>query len=139
MAINTGGVIKGGLLAGLLINISEAILNMPVIGAQMEARMKEMNLAMIGGSAIAVFVAFGFVGGIVLIWLYAAIRPRFGPGPKTAALAALPVWFFGYLGPSAGMCVMGIFPEGLMTIAVVWGLAEVVIASVVGAWLYTEA
>jgi hypothetical protein len=32
MAINTGGVIKGGLVAGLIINIGETILNIPVLG-----------------------------------------------------------------------------------------------------------
>ena len=26
------------------------------------------------------------------MWLYAAIRPRYGPGPKTAALAGLALW-----------------------------------------------
>ena len=30
--INTGGVIKGGLVAGLIINISQTILNVPVLG-----------------------------------------------------------------------------------------------------------
>lgn len=139
MAINAGGVVKGGLAAGLLINISEYILNEPVLGEQMGAELTRMNLPPVGGSAIAVFVAFGFGLGILMVWLYAAIRPRFGPGPKTAAIAGLVVWFLAYLYPSAAMCVIGVFPAGMVTFAVVWGLVELLIASIVGAWLYTEA
>ncbi|HSE60477.1 MAG TPA: hypothetical protein VLA99_17380 [Nitrospiraceae bacterium] len=29
------------------------------------------------------------------LWLYAAIRPRFGAGPKTALYAGLGVWVLG--------------------------------------------
>ena len=39
-----GRVIVGGLLAGLLINISEFVLNTFVIAKDMEAAMKAMNL-----------------------------------------------------------------------------------------------
>ena len=36
-----------------------------------------------------------FAIGIWTIWLYAAIRPRYGPGPKTAAVAGFAVWLLG--------------------------------------------
>ena len=38
--INIKGVVFGGLLAGLIINISETILNIPVLGADLEAGLK---------------------------------------------------------------------------------------------------
>jgi len=34
---------------------------------------------------------------VLLVWLYAAIRPRFGPGPATAAKAGVAAWFVGSL------------------------------------------
>src|SRR5437870_13679443 len=37
-------------------------------------------------------VLTGFVQGIATVCLYAAIRPRFGAGPSSAANAALSVW-----------------------------------------------
>src|SRR5437667_4515115 len=46
--------------------------------------------------AIGVFVIGGFVLGVLLVWLYAAIRPRFGPGPKTSLIAGLVLWFLAY-------------------------------------------
>lgn len=137
--INMKGVVVGGLLAGLIINISEFILNMPVLGADMEAAMSALNLPPVGGGAIGVFVVGGFVMGLVLVWLYAAIRPRLGPGPKTAIVAGVVVWFLAYFWPSLGMGVMGFFPARLLTIAVVWELAEVILAALAGGWFYKEA
>ena len=136
--VNLGRVILGGLLAGLVINISEFVLNIVVIGAQMEELLKARNLPPIGSSAIATFVLLGFLLGIVTIWLYAAIRPRFGPGVKTAIIAAVVAWLFAYAYPSLGMVFMGFFPMGLTIFTLVWGLAEVVIGAIAGAWVYSE-
>ena len=33
--------------------------------------------------------------GVSSMWLYAAIRPRWEPGPKTAVVARFFLWFFG--------------------------------------------
>ena len=46
------------------------------------------------------FLAWGFLVGIFAVWLYAAIRPRYGAGPKTALCAGAAVWGIGYLGAS---------------------------------------
>ena len=137
--INTRGVVLGGVVAGLVINISEYILNEPVLGAQLAAAMTEHNLPQIGGRAIAVFVILGFVAALLLVWLYAAIRPRFGPGPKTAAIAGVVVWFLGYFWCGVGYYVLGLLSAQLVTIILVWGLVEAVVAALVGGWLYSEA
>jgi hypothetical protein len=137
-AINVGKVIAGGLLCGLLINISETILNLAVVPADMAEVLKARNLPEIGGGAITSFVVFAFLLGIGIVWLYAAIRPRFGAGVKTAIIAALVAWLFAYAYPSIGMVAMGLFPMGLTIFTLVWGLAEVVIGAIAGAWVYTE-
>lgn len=137
--INMGRVIVGGLLAGLLVNISEFVLNTFVIGQDMEAAMKAMNRPPMDNSMIVWFVVLGFLLGIATVWLYASIRPRFGPGVTTAGYAALAVWFLAYAYPTAFMMVMHVFPRKAMAIAVVWGLVEIVVAGVAGAWAYTEA
>ena len=99
--INLGRVIVGGLLAGLVINISEYVLNTFVIAQAMAASMKAMNLPPLDTNMILCFVVLAFALGIVTIWIYAAIRPRFGPGVPTAVCAALIVWFLAYAYPSA--------------------------------------
>src|SRR5437899_11889125 len=107
--INLGRVVGGGLLAGLLINISEFVLNTFVIAKDMEAAMKAMNLPPMDASQIPFFVVFGFCLGIVTVYVYAAIRPRFGPGVPTAICAALPVWFVAYLSPALLLLVTEVF------------------------------
>ena len=136
--INMGRVALGGLLAGLIINIGEFVLNEPILGAQWASAMEEMGHSAPGGSAIAIFVVGGFILGIAMIWLYAAIRPRLGAGPKTAACAGSLVWFFAYLYPSSGALAMGLFPANLIVTSVMWGFFELPIAAVIGAWLYKE-
>jgi len=137
--INGKGVIVGGLVAGLIINIGETILNIPVLGEQMDAAMKALNLPAVGGGPISVFIVGAFILGLLLVWLYAAIRPRFGAGPKTAIIAALAFWFLAYFWPSLGRGLMGLMPMKLVTIATIWGLVEIVIAALAGAAIYKEA
>lgn len=136
--INLMKVVAGGLLAGVVINVSEFVLTGVVLAADMQAAIKQLNLPPIGVSALAVFVFLGFLLGIATVWLYAAIRPRYGAGPKTALCAGSAVWFLAYAYPSAGFQAMGLFPTRLLLIGVVWGLVELLVAAVAGAWLYRE-
>jgi hypothetical protein len=135
--INTGRVILGGLLAGLIINVGETIASL-LFARQAERVMADLGLTMPGGAAVAIFVVVGFVMGIVLIWLYAAARPRFGPGPKTAVIVALVFWLIGYFLPLLGDQLMGILPLDMMIMASLWGVVEVCIASLAGGWPYKE-
>ena len=91
-----------------------------------------------GAGQMASGVIVMFLFGIALIWIYAAIRPRFGPGPKTAVIAGLTVWAVAWLLTGASFITVGIFPTGQVVVSVIWGLFEVPIAAVVGAWPYRE-
>ncbi len=137
--INFCRVVLGGLLAGLVIDVGEYLLNGVVLAQDMDAAMRRLNLPTVGGGAIAVFLVLGFALGIAAIWLYAAIRPRFGAGMKTALCAGSAVWFFAYLYPNIGLVVLGFLSRRLITIATVWGLVELLLAAAAGAWLYKEA
>ena len=80
-----------------------------------------------------------FALGVLAVWSYAAMRPRFGPGPQTAVLAGLAVWAMSYL--YAGVYVHAgvvILPAKLTWLPVVWSLVEVPVATLAGAWLYKE-
>ncbi len=136
--INMARVFIGGVVAGLVINIGEFILNMFIIRTQMEAAVARLNLPPIGGGQIGIFVALVFALGIGTVWLYAAIRPRFGPGAGTALCAGAVVWSFAYLYPSLSIMVMGVFTAGMVMLSVLWGLVEILAGAVVGAWLYQE-
>ena len=67
-------------------------------------------------------IALDLLTGISILWLYAAIRPRYGPGAKTATIAAFASWFIVSL-EDAIWCSFELFPartrrqvlEGVMT------------------------
>jgi len=136
--INFGRVILGGLVAGLILNIGEFLLNEVVFVQQMEELFRRINVPRPGTTFIATAVGITFLLGIVMVWLYAMIRPRFGPGPKTAIIAAFVLWFcvYFYCGILNAM-VFGL-PSTLVIIAMVWGIIEYILAAVAGAWLYKE-
>ena len=137
--INLARVIIGGLLAGLIINIGEFILNGAILATRWDDALKARNLPPMGGAKeMAYFIVISFAIGLVMIWVYAAIRPRLGAGPKTAICAGLVVWALAYLFPSAGEVAMQLFPRRLLFYGTLWGLFELPIAGLVGAWLYKE-
>ena len=131
-------VLLGGLLAGLVINIGEFILNDPILGDAWMEWSKSMNLPEMGGNVIIFYVIWGFITGIAMVWLYAAIRPRFGAGVRTAVYAGLFVWVTLWVLGFGSTMIQGVYPNDLIITSIVWGLFEVPLAAVAGAYLYKE-
>ena len=137
--INAGRVLLGGLLAGVVINISEWFWNGVVFAKDMQEAMAKLNKTMdMGGSTMAIFIAWGFLIGILAVYLYAAIRPRFGAGRGTAIRAGLMMWLLVYVSMTISMAPMGLFPIHLMLLGLPVSLVEIVVATWLGAWLYKE-
>lgn len=136
--INLGRVIGGGIVAGIVYNVGEAILNMVVLAAEMEAFQKRFSLPPVGGDFIMKATIFMFVVGILNVFLYAAIRPRFGAGVKTAVYAGLLVWALSFLYATLFNVWLGLFPMAPAALGVGWELVEAVLASIAGAWVYRE-
>ncbi len=136
--INTGRVIVGGLLAGAIMNVFEYVLNFMILSDEWAEAAANMELAPLSGSAAAMFIVLTFFLGIVAVWVYAAMRPRFGPGPRTAVIAGLLVWVLIWVFPTMYNGLWPIFPHSLMMTATVVGLFEAPIGTMAGAWLYRE-
>ena len=136
--INITRTLLGGLLAGLVICIGEYILGWLILGEQWAEVLAEAGMGELGTGQMASFAIIGLLYGIGLIWIYAAIRPRFGPGPKTAIIAGLTMWVVAYFLVCASVIVMGVYPASLLIASAVWGLFELPIAAVAGAWFYQE-
>lgn len=137
MAINTKGVLSGGLTAGLIINVS-AVLMVPVVGNEMDTVLASRNLPPMGTGAMVYFAMLSLSLGVLLVWLYAAVRPRLGPGPRTAAIVSVLVWFLACFSANAALVAYGFMPVRLTVIGTAWGLVELVVAGQVGARLYSE-
>jgi hypothetical protein len=138
--INLGRVILGGLVAGVIINLIEGVMHALVFADRWMAQMTSLNRAQAGSmKQIIVLNLWGFAAGILTVWLYAAIRPRLGAGPRTAMCAGLFTW--------ATICGMGtavpvilhIYQLDLGLMGVGYELVEMLIASVAGAYFYKEA
>ncbi len=136
--INTGKVIVGGLLAGLIINISSFLANGVVFASQFEEMIADLGVEAPGGSEMAFYVIVGFIFGILAVWLYAAIRPRFGPGPRTAIIAGAVLWFLARAWPIVDYSLFLDTGVGLTVAGLAWTLVETLVAAVAGAWLYQE-
>ena len=136
--INFGRVLIGGLLAGLVLNIGEFLLNDVILGKQMREFFARFGLPEPGVSFMIVAVTLTFALGIVLVFVYALIRTRLGAGPKTAIVAGLIMWFGIYLYTGAINGFLFAIPLNVMLIAFVWGLIEYVVAAIARAWAYKE-
>jgi hypothetical protein len=89
--INVKGVIVGGLIAGLVLNVIDFLVYGIWLAPDMAAAMQAAGKRPID-NLIPLFVVLDFIYGIALVQLYAAIRPRYGAGPGTAVKAGIFVW-----------------------------------------------
>jgi hypothetical protein len=137
--INIGRVLLGGLIAGVVLNIGESLLNGVVLANDMKAEFDRLRLPDPGGDFIAKAVVATFILGIVIVYIYAAIRTQFGPGVKTAIYAGLFAWFCVYVYVGVIQTGLGFVSVKLALIGAVWGLVEYAAGAVAGAWLYKEA
>jgi len=136
--INLRRVLVGGLAVGLVLNITESFLNMVVLADANAASMKALNLPPISGAAIGWYVFWGFLQGLVTVWLYAALRPRLGPGPRTALAAGFLVWLLAYAVPGIGNAMTHLMPWHLTGVYLAWVLVEAPGVALLGGWLYRE-
>ena len=137
--INMGRVILAGLVAGLVADVLGYVTDGVLLASQWDAGMKALGQTNLSSNQWIWFNALGLVGGIAVIWVYAAIRPRFGPGPKTAVLAGVAVWFVGSLLPNLSfMWVGGLFTHQLTLMTTLGNVVEIVIGAIAGAYLYKE-
>jgi hypothetical protein len=119
-------------------NVSGSILAHNVLGpeyvAAMRARMLEAPLAL----TIAINVGLRLGLGLVGVFLYAAIRPRYGPGPRTALIAAAVLWLSGFAPMLIHLARSGILTANRLVVVLPWSAAEVCVACLAGAWVYRE-
>ena len=141
MAINKGKVVAGGVAAGVVMAVLELAMNKFVFEARMIAQMNAFKAGMGDQMAAANMwwmpLIMDIITGILIVWLYAAIRSRFGPGQKTAIYTAIYFWlvaaFF-----TMNYAAMGMMSWRFWTAYSGAWLVITIIGALVGARIYTE-
>ena len=109
--INVGRWLAGGIVAGLIMWVIEGAASMLYM-ADMEAALEEHNLTAMEMS---------------------------GPGPKTDVIVAVVMWICAYLFSLLGYQMLGLYPGSMLVTWGVIGIVEIIIAALVGGWIYREA
>ena len=137
--INIGRVVVGGIVAGIVMDLFGYLVDGLLLAQNWSDDMILIGKSEFSTTQLIEFNLLGIVSGLMAIWIYAAIRPRFGAGVKTAIFAGLAVWIVGVLLPNASfMYVAGLFSRHLTLYTTLGGLVEVVAGTIAGAALYQE-
>jgi hypothetical protein len=137
--INMARVILAGLVAGIVGNLIGFLIDGLLLGSQWTTALSALNKPEFSTNQIVGFNLLGLANGIFLMWLYAAIRPRYGSGPKTAIFAGLLIWVIGILIPNvAFMGIIGLFPPNLIVATTLANMLTSIVAALAGAALYKE-
>ncbi len=138
--INWRRVLLGGLITGVIILAAQITFHWAIVGWNWWFfRALAQPIAQAPG--IARYAGLHLIAGIAVIWLYAAARPRYGPGPKTAALIGIAYWVVGYALPAISFqpLIADAFRNTRMwVISELVYLLAVVLGSLAGARVYTE-
>jgi hypothetical protein len=138
--INWTRVLLGGLIAGVVGNVLFFAAWGPLVGRTLSAVLQTLGHPMqetVGTTVL--MVVLSFLVGILAIWLYAAIRPRYGPGPGTAALAGLAVGLLmGVFPDVAWGMLLRLIPARVWVGDALFSLVAMIIATLLGAWVYKE-
>jgi hypothetical protein len=139
--INTGRVVVGGLVAGVIIFLAEGITNGAILGQQWKEWGQRMGSALSApapGTAMGFWALISFVLGIIGVWIYAAVRPRFGAGPATAIKVGFLVWMIYWVLVALEQTALGTVPPHLLVVGSIGGLIGVICGLLAGAALYKE-
>lgn len=129
-----GRVLIGGIVAGVLYNIGGV-----TIAAVLDLAAAFERLGVEPSAGVAMLhVTLRLIFGLVSVFLYAAIRPRFGPGPAAAVFVGVLLWLTAYVPSTIVLMELGVFTTAQAAGGIAWGLLEACLATVVGAWLYRE-
>ncbi len=140
-AMNRWRVVMGGLVAGAILVVLDFVVSGSLLAAYVAAHPGAVSpaLAAAGDSVrVGIFAAARDVlWGVAIVWCYAAIRPRFGAGPRTAAYASVLAWVFAvplyFLNYAFRLASLGF--TGIVGLTV---LVSFLIAGYAGGLLYRE-
>ena len=136
--INLSRVFVAGLVAGVVANALDFVINTYLLANEMADMAQRLNLNMAAvESSTTTWIVVDFIWGLLLVFAYAAMRPRFGAGPRTAVISGLTLWL-GVTAVFAGLMAMGLYTQQAYLKSSALALVSTLIPSLVGGYLYKE-
>ena len=124
--VNRGRVIVGGLAAGVVVNAFEYGGHRVLLDDAWTAAFRALGKNPTGWST---FIPANFLVGILMVWLYARLRPVYGGGPKTALRAGLVTWAVFWVIPMMAIVPLELFPNYLLFLVMALGLVDANLAA----------
>jgi hypothetical protein len=136
--INVARLLLGGLVAGVVVNAGDFVINSYLLADDMVQLSQRLGLnqADVEGSQVT-WIVVDLIYGMLLVFSYAAIRPRFGPGPATAIVAGL-VLYLAITVVLFGFMSMGMFVQDAFLRSAGLQLVVTLAASLAGGMVYKE-
>ena len=132
-------VFLGGLVAGVVFIILEIAVFAIYLEDQWISVLESLNPNyQVTPASQGLFIFNNFISAILAIWLYSAIRPRYGAGPKTAVIVGIAVWIMRIFLPAVAWGSTGLFPVKLLVIEDILCLIVCIVGTLAGAWVYKE-
>jgi hypothetical protein len=139
--INWGRLILGGLIAAIIMFLTDGFIHEQLVNADWKAVYAGLGAVEpdAHGSSMIYFALFELGRGFISMLLYATMRAYFGAGPKTAAIAGVAGWIaFSLTGP-AQFIPLGFFSHALWLKVGALHLATSIVATMLGALVYKDA
>ena len=137
--VNGGKLLAGGVLAGIVMNICDYVSNNFILATDWEhiARIRNVDMADMGSTtSLVTYVVVDMLLGLLVVWTYAAIRPRLGQGPGTAIVAGFMVFLAQALlmaSYAVSFLTWDVFIRGGLLM-----LVSTLAGALAGGWVYAE-
>lgn len=135
-------IIVAGLLAGLVLNVGEAVLHGVLLADATVDAMAALGRTEGGSSSgLAMLIGITFVQGVLGVWLHALLSHRGTKRVTAAVTAGVAVWLLSavYAAVYLGAGLPNLLPATVVWWPAVWGLIEYPLAIYIGALAYREA
>ena len=138
--INYPRVLLGGLAGGVVANVCDFVINgfLMADDSRRMAQRLSLDWDVVSGTGVTVaWALIDLVYATLIVFTYAAIRPRFGPGRMTAITAGMMIF-----GASTiilfGFQQMGVFTPDMFTKSAFFSLITATLVSLTGGSIYLE-
>jgi hypothetical protein len=138
--INWGKFVLGAAFVAAICFVSDGFLHQKVVDDQWADVVNALGATVPqhAGWSMIWFVVFEAGRGFLTMYTYVLLRPRFGPGVKTATWAGVVAWVAYSLTGPAQFIPLGFYSESLWFTVAIYQLVFSIVAAIAGAAPYGE-